>query len=250
MKGMATGDLERFYSLLAHLAKAPGQGRPLRQLPGRASLPTRGVYFFMEPGEVRDKNPSVPRIVRVGTHAVSSGSKSTLHGRLKQHLGTRAGGGNHRGSIFRLHVGTALLARDGTPLPTWGVGSSAPAAVRDRATTRAAEAACEKRVSEYIGAMSVLWIDVPDEPGPQSDRAFIERNAIALLSNHLCPIDGASPSWLGRFSPRREIRDSALWNLDYVAGACDVTFLDKLESFVTLTCKCGPRLKPNVRHLF
>jgi len=237
MKRSISDSLEQFYSLLAQLAQAPGQGRPLRDLPGRAFLPTRGVYFFMEPSEFRRANPDIPRIVHVGTHAVSSGSESTLRGRLKQHLGTRTGGGNHRGSIFRLHAGAALLARDDSPLPTWGIGSAAPAAVRDCPATRAAEAACEKRVSDYIGAMSVLWVDVPDEPGPQSDRAFIERNAIALLSNPFAPSDCASANWLGRFSPRREIRDSALWNLNYVADACDTAFLEKFELFVRQTCE-------------
>ena len=85
--------------------------------------------------------------------------------------------------------------------------------------------------------MSVLWVDVPDEPGPQSDRAFIERNAIALLSNPFAPSDCASANWLGRFSPRREIRDSALWNLNYVADACDTAFLEKFELFVRQTCE-------------
>lgn len=235
-------NLERFYSLLVRLAEAPGQGRPLAELPARSSLPERGVYFFRETGEHRTANPDVLRVVRVGTHAVSSGSKSTLYGRLKTHLGTRTGGGNHRGSIFRLHVGAALLARDGIPLTTWGVGSSTPPAVRNSETARADEAACEKRVSEYIGAMSVLWVHVPDEVGLHSARAFIERNAIALLSNQFAPIDNASGSWLGRFSPRHEIRDSALWNLNYVIEVNDPSFLDTLESFVTLTCGGKPRL--------
>ena len=234
--------LERFYLLLARLEDAPGQGRALRELPGRSLMPERGVYFFAEPGEFRTLAPSVRRIVRVGTHAVSSGSKSTLRGRLKQHLGTRAGGGNHRGSIFRLHVGTALLARDGTALTTWGVGSSAPPALANSAGARTAEAACEKRVSEYIGSMSVYWVEVADEPSPQSERSFIERNAIALLSNRFAPIDGASASWVGRFSARQEIRDSGLWNLNYVAESCDASFLDKLEGFVTLTREKQPRL--------
>jgi hypothetical protein len=197
MTGVANGELERFYSLLARLGEAPGQGRPIRDLLQHVSLPPRGVYFFLEPGEFRRAYPTAPRIVRVGTHAVSAGSKSTLRGRLKQHLGTRTGGGNHRGSIFRLHVGAALLARDSTSLPTWGIGSSAPLAVRDCEVTQTAEAGCEKRVSEYIGAMSVLWIGVPDEPGSRSDRAFIERNAIALLSNRFAPTDIASETWLG-----------------------------------------------------
>jgi hypothetical protein len=237
MNRSASANLERFYSLLARLVEVPGQGQPLRELLGLSILPKRGVYFFFEPGEYRAVNPSVPRVVRVGTHAVSSGSKSTLGGRLKQHLGTKAGGGNHRGSIFRFHVGAALLARDRIPLPSWGVGSSAPRTVRDSEAARAAEAACEKRVSEYIGGMSVSFIDVPDEAGPQSDRAYIERNVIALLSNQLAPVDQGSEGWLGRFSPRQEIRDSGLWNLNHVAEVCEPSFLDKLESFVMLTCQ-------------
>ncbi len=229
-------DLDRLYSLLARLAETPGQGQPLSDLPARTSLPERGVYFFREPGEHRAANRAVLRVVRVGTHAVSSGSKATLRDRLKTHLGTRTGGGNHRGSIFRRHVGAALLTRDGIPLATWGVGSSAPPAVRTSESARAGEAACEKRVSEHIGAMSVLWVHVPDESGPDSARAFIERNAIALLSNQLAPIDSASESWLGRFSPRYEIRDSALWNLKHVGEMYDPLFLDKFESYVMRMC--------------
>lgn len=228
----AHDDLDRFYSLIARLAEMPSQGRPLRELPARSSIPGRGVYFFLEPGEYRSANPAVSRIVRVGTHAVSSGSKSTLRDRLKAHLGTRIGGGNHRGSIFRLHVGTALLARDEVSLTTWGVGSSAPSALRNSKTARDAEVAWENRVSEHIGSMPVLWVDVCDEPGPNSARAFIEKNAIALLSNQFAPIDSASGSWLGRCSPRHEIRDCALWNLNYVREVYDPLFLDKFESFV------------------
>jgi hypothetical protein len=84
--------------------------------------------------------------------------------------------------------------------------------------------------------MSVLWVHVPDESGPDSARAFIERNAIALLSNQLAPIDSASESWLGRFSPRYEIRDSALWNLKHVGEMYDPLFLDKFESYVMRMC--------------
>ena len=242
MTQSASDSLKRFYSLVARLADATGQGRSLRELGGRSSLPERGVYFFSEPGEFRAAKPGVIRVVRVGTHAVSTGSKSTLRGRLKQHLGTRAGGGNHRGSIFRLHLGAALLARAGAPLTTWGVGSSAPPALTNNEAARAAEAACEKQVSEYIGGMSVFWVDVADEAGPRSERSFIERNAIALLSNRFAPIDSASSGWLGRFSPRREIRDSALWNVNYVAEVCDSSFLDRLESLVTITCQEASRL--------
>ena len=41
--------------------------------------------------------------------------------RLSQHMGQQAsGGGNHRGSIFRLIVGASLIRRDGREFSTWG----------------------------------------------------------------------------------------------------------------------------------
>jgi hypothetical protein len=100
---------------------------------------------------------------------------------------------------------------------------------------RPAEAAWERKVSEYIGAMTVLWVDVPDEPGANSERAFIERNAIALLSNQLAPMKPASAGWLGHYSPRNEIRQSHLWNLKHVDQTYDPRFLDDLEVAVERT---------------
>jgi hypothetical protein len=185
-----------------------------------------GVYFFAEPGEMRCSVPEVSRIVRIGTHAVSAGSKATLWGRLRTHRGGVTGNGNHRGSIFRRHVGAALLARDVSTLASWGSGGSASVAIR------AAEASHEQQVSAYLRTMSVFWVAVDDESGPKSARAFIERNAIALLSNHLNPADTPSPRWLGRHSIDSEIQRSGLWNLDYVDSPCDVTFLDVLEQAI------------------
>ena len=230
-------DLDRFYTILSQLEALEQQGLQLDGYAGRSPFPVRGVYFFREPADYRLSKPTSLRIVRVGTHAVSAKSKSTLWGRLRAHLGTRAGGGNHRGSIFRLHVGAALLARDGLPIPTWGVGSSAPPALRTSATARAAEAACERKVSEYIAAMTVLWVDVPDEPGTNSLRTIIERNSIALLSNRFAPIEPAKADWLGHHSPRPDIRRSNLWNVNHADQAYDPQFLDDLEAAVERTWK-------------
>ena len=179
-----------------------------------------------------------PRIVRVGTHAVSANAVSTLWGRLRTHLGTRTGSGNHRGSIFRRHVGAALLARDQKVIGSWGVGSSASMKLREDPDALAAESELEKRVSEYIGGMSILWIDVPDMPSAESIRAFIEKNAIALLSNKRMPLDKASPKWLGAYSPREEIRQSQLWNLNYVDLTYNPSFLEQLELAAERTRGC------------
>jgi hypothetical protein len=230
-------DLDRFYTILSQLEKSGQQGLRLASYNGSSPLPARGVYFFREPGEYRLSKPSSLRIVRVGTHAVSANSKSTLWGRLKTHLGTRSGGGNHRGSIFRLHVGEGLLARDGVSVRTWGKGSSAPPDLRASVAAQEAESAYERKVSEYIGAMTVLWVDVPDEPGPSSLRAFIKRNAIALLSNRFVSIEPASAGWLGNHSPRDKIRKSSLWNLNHVGQQHDPRFLDELEAAIERTVR-------------
>jgi hypothetical protein len=227
-----TADLARFYELLSKLEARPGQGMALAEYSARSNLPGRGVYFFFEPGEYRRQDPDRPRVVRVGTHAVSAGSKATLWSRIRTHRGARHGGGNHRASIFRRHVGAAMLARDGEFIgdhPSWGVRSSASKAVRD------SEATHERRVSEYLGRMSVLWVEVADEPGPDSERAYIERNAIALLSNELDPLDPPSEAWLGRHSTREAIARSGLWNLNHVAERYDREFLDLLHARVADT---------------
>ena len=114
------------------------------------------------------------------------------------HQGTRGGsnpgGGNHRGSVFRLHVGTALINRDtwtNDVAGKWAVGSSASRETRDR------EYPLERAVSDHIRAMPFLWLAVDDEPGPASLRAYIERNAIAPLSSYHSqgrPIDQPSPT--------------------------------------------------------
>ena len=107
-------DLQTFYSLLALVERKAGGARALVGSSGRQSWPRRGVYFFMENGECRSSSGSGRRIVRVGTHALKPRSKTKLWTRLSQHRGQEnTGGGNHRGSIFRLIVGTALIARDG-----------------------------------------------------------------------------------------------------------------------------------------
>src|SRR5688572_12309739 len=92
-------DLKHFYELLDELEKKLGSKRYLDASDGRMKWPQRGVYFFFEHGEYR-QNASTMRVVRVGTHAVSVGSKSTLWKRLSQHKGSQNGSGNHRGSIF------------------------------------------------------------------------------------------------------------------------------------------------------
>lgn len=223
-------DICDFYALLARLEKKVGGKRLLRDCSGRMSWPRLGVYFFFENGEFRSDTGDGPRVVRVGTHALQSGSGTTLWNRLSQHRGTgRTGGGNHRGSIFRLIVGTAVAGQSSkTLISTWGKGNTASPGVR------ASERDHEMIVSTVIGAMSILWLDIDDEPGPQSVRGVIERNAIALLSNFgRLQLDPPSPAWLGRFCDRERVRRSGLWNQNHVDEQYDPGFLHTLEQLVS-----------------
>jgi hypothetical protein len=229
---MTTGGmLDDFYGLLDELAARVGGPRRLAECSKTTGWPQRGVYFFFEPGEVR--RDGRPRVVRVGTHALTASSGSTLWSRLRQHRGSTGGrnpgGGNHRGSIFRLHVGTALLrsAPDLASHPaqaTWGRGAHATAEVR------AGERDLERRVTDYIGAMPLLWLNVDDPPGPASDRGLIEASAIALLSSAANPAaDPPSTTWLGHHAERAAVRTSGLWNVNHISDPVDPNLLDRLD---------------------
>jgi hypothetical protein len=190
--------------------------------------PHRGVYFFREPGEDRSDSGQGPRVVRIGTHALKSGSKTSIWNRLSQHRGTvSSGAGNHRGSIFRLIVGAALIHRDEQSCATWGQGSNAPREVREKEQT------IEQQVSKKIGELPFVWLAIDDEPGSDSLRGYIERNCIALLSNtNKEAIDPATEAWLGNSSDRKKVRESGLWNQNHVDEKYDPTFLDVFEELI------------------
>jgi len=227
--------VKQFYELLGRLEQINNGKRFLHSCDGFMDWPKRGVYFFFELGEKRISSGEGMRCVRVGTHALTLKSRTSLWNRLSQHRGTtrgsNPGGGNHRGSIFRSHVGTALMKRDLWPKEIsedWG-GSNAPRSIKDR------EVIYEMVISEYIRSMPFLWLAISDEPGPDSIRGYIERNSIALLSNFnraSNPIDPPSHDWLGQWAKNAKIRESGLWNSNHVDEPFDENFLDVFRSLI------------------
>ena len=104
-------DTQRFYD---RLEGRFGGRRVLADCIGGMNWRNRGIYFFCEAGEARSRSGAGLQVVRVGTHGLKAGSRSTLWKRLAQHRGTaRDSGGNHRGSIFRLLIGIALAQQQG-----------------------------------------------------------------------------------------------------------------------------------------
>jgi hypothetical protein len=229
MNSLRRQHLVRFYSILDQLETKIGGARKLSECSGRMAWPDRGVYFFREAGERRIDTGSGGRIVRVGTHALKTGSRTRLWTRLSQHKGQPGtGGGNHRASIFRLIVGTAFKTRERLDFPTWGNGIAAIRAVKS------GELELERRVSAYIGNMPFLWLSLEDESGPESRRGYIERNSIALLSNYNKPaLDPPSQDWLGHHADREKVRESGLWNQNHVEETYDPAFLDDLDQLVS-----------------
>lgn len=228
--------LTRFDKIMREVARAQAGGRLLSQVNGRQIWPERGLYFVVEPVGPGGKD----WITRVGTHAVSAGSRTTLWNRISTHRGAAGhGGGSHRSSIFRSHVGRALGRRgDLTLPPSWGVGQSAASEIR------AAESTLERKVSNIIGDMRLLWLDIPDDPSSRSDRAYLERNIIGLLSrtNFLGIRSEPGGAWLGQYSTDWRIVTSGLWNLDHLYYRPDPRFLDVLRAYAAAAA--GKEVRP------
>lgn len=228
MESSRLSDLKRFYSILGLLEKKNVEKQLLSNANGRQYWPERGVYFFFENNEIRKDSGEEMRVTRVGTHALKNDSKTSLWKRLSQHKGTAKNlGGNHRGSIFRLLVGTSLIEKGNLYFPTWGIGNNASRETKNN------ELILEQKVSTIIGNMPFLYLSINDEAGPESLRGYIERNCIALLSNYNKDVlDSASDKWLGHECNRERVKRSQLWNQNHVDESYDTSFLDVFEKLV------------------
>jgi hypothetical protein len=205
--------------------RATGGIRSLREAL-REPLPDQGVYFFFDPTEQTRFSKALPRLVRIGTHGVSAGSRATLRDRLRTHLGTSDGYGNHRSSVFRLHVGEALIRRDGLRdmYPNWGTGQNSTGAVRDN------EKPLEKKVSDIIADLFVGCVAVADKSTKESARSLIERLSIALFTEHLLPVEAPSHHWLGLHSKHEVIAKTGLWNLRDSGSKADLAISTLIDA--------------------
>lgn len=213
------------------LAAARGNRLPLGEYLASKSLPARGLYIFSDASEPSEIAPGQPRIVRIGTHAVSEGSSSSLRGRLRTHLGTGSGGGSHRSSIFRLHVGNSFLQSiPREDAPHWGKGMAASKVIRLE------EEWLERQVSGYMKNLLVTVIPISDEPSRKSFRSLLEAALIGLFTEDKLTIEAPSSDWIGRKSVKGDIRDTGLWNLQHSGRITDISAirlgLQKLAYYV------------------
>lgn len=215
------------YAILDELRDSPAH-RPFEKCKGSDDWPSAGVYVYYDPQQNRILAPTHPKIVRIGTHGVSDGSISTLWQRLKAHKGDLSGLGNHRTSIFRLHIGTALIASNRLQCPSWG------STARPSAAELEGEKEIERAVSEYIGRLHISVLPIIDDASKRSDRAYVEQNLIAIMSGRPCPVECCSESWLGYRCENPAVVRSSLWNVNHTNEAFDPSFCSILEQFVAV----------------
>jgi hypothetical protein len=234
--------LDHLYRVLGDLRDACGGPFYLNECDGRMDWPDRGIYFFFSPdSDLRHDPPEQWAVTRIGTVGVAETSTSTLWTRLRQHRGNcqgkYAGGGNHRGSIFRLHVGEALINRDARheEFPHWGVPHK-DGIDMETPDLRDEEHPLELDVSEYIRNLPMLVVDVPGDAGPNSDRAWLEANLIALVSQHRRRQPELRPSdSLTTESEAPTVWRTGLWNIDHTDSLFDPTAVSLLEDYVKNT---------------
>lgn len=187
--------LPELYSLIDPLQRC-------NHLTARRNLPWNGIYLFFENGEeVVLGGKRYPRIVRVGTH----NKDGNFPQRIRQHYGNvNSLHGNKNGSIFRLHLGGAIMIKDNPNdprLPSWLVhmGASDPQ--------------IEEQVSKQLREnFTFVWFEVPES----TDRLTLEEGLIALLASD--PRNSPSKEWLGQYSAKDTICRTGLWNTDKTQG--------------------------------
>ena len=219
-----TDAVKAFYSLFEQW-KVKTAILPLR-VALQNPMPEQGVYFFFDPEEETRFSKVLGRLVRIGTHGVSESSRATLRDRLRTHLGTVDGYGNHRSSVFRLHVGEAIIRRDGLRkrFPQWGSGQNSSPLVRER------EGPLEKLVSTAISKLHVAIVEVADRAMKTSARAVVETSTIALFTEDYQPVEFSGPHWLGRHSAHDLISKTGLWNLRDVGSKADLDITRALRA--------------------
>lgn len=183
-------------------------------------LPENGLYFFFEQGEAVQWNKvSVDRIVRIGTHR----KDGRFRKRIQQHYGNvHSFGGNKNGSVFRKHVGGALLRRSNSTdlrLGEWLTqGGSSFIDVEIMVS----------RLLRQNFTFSCIRID------RERERLSLEKELIALVARH--PLGEPSSEWLGKHAVSEKINHSGLWNTQHIdAESLTPENLRRFETLVRIT---------------
>ncbi len=158
----------------------------------KSELPANGIYIFFEQGEtIQYRDIVTERAVRVGINTSDVGFPD----RIYKHYGN-----NRKQSIFRKHIGKALLTKENPKHPLlrdWGLKTGPPLPE------------IEQMVSDLLYQTFTFCCFAVDEA---EERQKFETSLIALFAQH--PLGKPSAGWLGRYAVNERIRRSGLWNCD------------------------------------
>ena len=171
-----------------------------------AAISSSGVYVMFQK---RELGHGGDRIVRVGTHR----RDGELPSRLVQHFKKK----NKDRSIFRKHVGRALLTRKSDPfIVAWDIDLTTRA-MRDAygdTIDAVRKAEVEDEVSAFL-ADEATFVVFP--VSVREVRLDIEKYILATIN--ACRECGPSSEWLGNDHPNAKVRKSGLWNIQGLNGA-------------------------------
>ena len=159
-------------------------------------MPASGIYLFFEKGEKIDiDGMKYDGLVRVGTHR----NDGNFPGRIRQHYGNKGNlNGNKNGSVFRLHVGGAIMRKLNPydpPLAGW-LKQMGPS-----------YSDVEEDVSRTLREnFSFVCFPV----ATKEERLNLESGLISLLAQH--PLGKSSPLLAWTISARPIICSTGLWN--------------------------------------
>lgn len=170
-----------------------------------SQIPLNGIYVMFQSGELAH---GLDRIVRIGTHR----GQDRLRKRLHQHFHNK----RKDSSIFRKHVGRALLVQCDDPfLEQWNLNLSTRKSCEKHMgeVDLAKQEQVESEVSDYLAknvAFAVFGID------SRAERLNIEKGILSTIA--ACGECRASVDWLGHHHPHATIRNVGLWNIQGLKG--------------------------------
>jgi len=187
------------------------------------SLPANGIYFFYEGGDASCHGSCEHRIVRIGTS-----KDGNFRGRIEEHFlvgrledvrmaPDRAAPKDR--SIFRKNLGRALLNRDGDGyLGVWDAdftsrrNRDAHGHRRDTAKEERVEAEVTRILRKRFSFRFIILEDETERMGSSG----LESHLIGTVAQ--CRECSPSDTWLGNSSPKPQIRESGLWQVQHLGS--------------------------------
>ena len=212
---------------------------PLIKYPFRLEeLPKNGIYFFYEDKEVWGHGGYKLRIVRIGTH-----KNGNFRSRIKEHFLLDESKMNfdvtkpapHERSIFRKNIGRVLLNREkDSYLKVWEIDFTIKRNRERYSYLRNVrkEKKIENEITRILRQNFSFRFIIVDEQTKRMGTKGLESSLIGTVAG--CKLCRPSDNWLGRYSPKQQIRQGRLWLVQHlksrgVYGKDKETILDEIK---------------------